>query len=156
MIFVVNKTKKAFHTGMVKKTIKIKATKKRVWGKISNIAGLSTWVVDVKKTTYLSKKKRGVGAIRLITFNDGNKIEEHIVAWKDKEYFSYIAIEGLPLRAYIATISLKTKSENLIELSWQSYLNSKKMTKKQFLDFIVFMENFYKTSLVNLKNDLER
>ena len=151
-----NKTKKTFHTGSVKKTIKIKATKDKVWRKISNIAGLPTWVVDVKKTTYLSSKKKGVGAVRLLTFNDGNKIEEHIVAWKDKEYFSYIATEGLPLRAYVATISIKTKSRSLIELTWQSYLNSKKTTEKQFLEFMAFMGSFYEASLENLKTSLEK
>jgi len=103
--------KKSFHTGSVKKTITIKASKDKVWRKISNIVGLPTWVVDVKKTVYLSKKKRDVGAVRLITFADGNKIEEHIIAWKNKEYLTYIATEGLPLRAYVATISIKTKSK---------------------------------------------
>ena len=151
-----NKTKKSFHTGSVKKTIKIKATRDKVWRKISNIAGLPTWVVDVKKTVYLSTKKRGIGAVRLITFNDGNKIEEHVVAWKDKEYFSYIATEGLPLRAYVATISIKAKSRSAVELTWQSYLNSEKMTEKQFLDFIAFMGSFYEASLENLKTSLEK
>jgi len=61
-------TRKSFHTGTVKKTIRIKASKDKVWRKISNIAGLPTWVVDVKKTVYLSKKKKDVGAVRLITF----------------------------------------------------------------------------------------
>jgi len=148
--------KKTFHTGTVKKTIKIKASKDKVWKKISNIAGLPTWVVDVKKTTYLSKRKKDVGAIRLITFEDGNKIEEHIVAWKKGEYFTYIATEGLPLRAYVATISIKSKSKNLVELTWQSYLNSKKMSEKQFLDFVVFLGAFYETSLKNLKASLEK
>ena len=148
--------KRIFHTGTVKKTIKIKASKDKVWRKISNIAGLPTWVVDVKKTVYLSKKKKDVGAVRLITFADGNKIEEHVVAWKNKEYFTYIATEGLPLRAYVATISIKVKSKNLVELTWQSYLNSKKMTEKQFLDFVVFLGVFYETSLENLKELLEK
>ncbi|MEK0366847.1 MAG: SRPBCC family protein, partial [Nitrosopumilus sp.] len=85
--------KKSCHTGSVKKTIMIKASKDKVWRKISNISGLPAWVVDVKKTVYLSKKTRDVGAIRLITFADGTKIEEHVVAWKDKEYFTYIATE---------------------------------------------------------------
>jgi len=148
--------KKTFHTGTVKKTIKIKASKDKVWRKISNIAGLPTWVVDVKKTTYLSKRKKDVGAIRLITFEDGNKIEEHIVAWKKGEYFTYIATEGLPLRAYVATISIKSKSKDLVELTWQSYLNSKKMSEKQFLDFVVFLGTFYEASLENLKASLEK
>jgi uncharacterized protein YndB with AHSA1/START domain len=148
--------KKGYHTGTVKKTIKIKASKDKVWRKISNIAGLPTWVVDVKKTVYLSKKKKDVGAVRLITFADGNKIEEHVVAWKKGEYFTYIATEGLPLRAYVATISIKAKSKNLVELTWQSYLNSEKMSEKQFLDFVVYMGAFYDASLENLKASLEK
>ena len=148
--------RKEHHTGTVKKTIKIKASKDKVWRKISNIAGLPTWVVDVKKTVYLSKKKKDVGAVRLITFADGNKIEEHVVAWKKGEYFTYIATEGLPLRAYVATISIKPKSKNLVELTWQSYLNSEKMSEKQFLDFVVYMGAFYDASLENLKTSLEK
>jgi len=147
---------KTFHTGTVKKTVKIKASKDKVWRKISNIAGLPTWVIDAKKTVYLSKKKKDVGTVRLITFADGNKIEEHVVAWKKGEYFTYIATEGLPLRAYVATISIKSKSKNLVELTWQSYLNSKKMSEKQFLDFVVFLGAFYEASLENLKSNLEK
>jgi hypothetical protein len=148
--------KKSFQTGSVKKTITIKTSKDKVWRKISNIVGLPTWLIDVKKTVYLSKKKRGIGTVRLITFADGSKIEEHVVAWKDKEYFTYIATEGLPLRAYVATISIKPKSKKVVELTWQSYLNSKKMSEKQFLEFLVFMGSFYEASLENLKALLEK
>jgi len=148
--------KKLFCTGTVKKIITVKSSKAKVWRKISNIVGLPTWVIDVKKTVYLSKKKRGVGAIRLITFTDGNKIEEHVVAWKNKEYFTYIATEGLPLRAYVATISIKIKSKKNVQITWQSYLNSKKMSEKQFLEFLAFMGSFYEASLENLKVLLEK
>ncbi len=147
---------KSFHTGTVKKSIIIKASKQTVWRKISNIIGLPSWLIDVKKTIYLSKIKRGVGAIREITFNDGNTIEEHVVAWQNGEYFTYVATEGLPLRAYVATISIKRKSKNSIQLTWQSYLNSKKMTENEFLEFLVFMGTFYETSLENLKRSLEK
>jgi hypothetical protein len=150
------KIKKSFHTGTVKKTIKINASKDKVWRKISNIVGLSSWLPDVTKTEYLSIKKKDVGAIRLITFADGNKIEEHIVAWKKGEYFTYVATEGLPLRAYVATISIKSKTKTNTELTWKSYLNSQKMSEKQFLEFLVFMGSFYEASLENLKKLLEK
>lgn len=150
------KSEKSFHTGTVKKAITIKASKEKVWKKVSNIVGLPSWLVDCKDTVYLSKKKRGIGAIREITFNDGNTIEEHVVAWKDGEFFTYIATEGLPLRAYVATISIKSKNKNSVQLTWQSYLNSKKMTEKEFLEFLVFMGTFYETSLSNLKGILEK
>lgn len=146
---------KSFHTGSVKKTILIKVPKEKVWHKISNIVGLSSWVINIKKTTYLSKKRRNIGAIRKITFTDGNTIEEHIVAWKEKEYFTYVATEGLPLRAYVATISIRTKNKKTTQLTWQSYFNSKKMSNKQFQEFVSFMGSFYETSLNNLKRSLE-
>ena len=153
---MVKKFQKSFHTGTVKKTIKINTSKDKVWRKISNIVGLSSWLVDVKKTEYLSKKKKGVGAVRLITFADGIKIEEHIVAWSKGEYFTYVATEGLPLRAYVATISIKSKTRVITELTWQSYINSQKMSEKQFLEFLVFMGAFYEASLENLKILLEK
>jgi hypothetical protein len=146
-----NAGKKIHHTGTIKKIIRVNATIDRVWRKISNISGLPEWVVDVKSTVYLSKKKRGVGAVRLITFEDGNKIEEHVVAWKKGEYFTYVATDGLPLRAYVATISIKSKTKSLTEMTWQSYLNSEKMTEKQFIEFLAFLGSFYEASLENLK-----
>ena len=148
--------RKSFHTDSIKKTIMIKASKEKVWQKISNIAGLSSWAIDVKKTTYLSKKRRNIGAIRKITFTDGNTIEEHVVAWKEEEYFIYIATEGLPLRAYVATISIKPKNKKTTQLTWQSYFNSKKMSGEQFMKFVTLMGAFYERSLENLKRSLEK
>ena len=150
------KQKKTNYSGGVKKSILINATSDRVWKKLSNITGLSEWVLDVKKTVYLSKIKRGIGAIRNITFDDGNQIEEHVVAWENKKYFSYLAVNGLPLRVYHATISINPKARKLTQVTWQSYLNSKKMTKKEFDEFVSFLGNFYQSSLENLKLKLEK
>ena len=138
----------------MRKSVIINASKEKVWRKISNIVGLPTWLPDVKKTVYTSKKRRGVGAIRLITFEDGNQIEEHIVAWEDKKYFSYIATSGLPLRMYHATLSIAPKGQKTI-LTWQNSINSKKMTKKEFDEFISYMGQFYKTALKTIKTKLE-
>ena len=150
------KQKKTNYSGIVKKSILINAPRDKVWKKISNIAGLSEWVLDVKKTVYLSKIKRGIGAIRNITFDDGNQIEEHIVAWENKKYFSYLAVNGLPLRVYHATISMESQTKKSTRVTWQSYLNSKKMTKKEFDQFVSFLGIFYQRSLENLKSKLEK
>ncbi len=149
-------TQKTHHSGKVKKSVLINASRDKVWRKISNYVGLPEWLIDVKKTVYLSKTKRGIGAIRNITFNDGNQIEEHVVAWKNKKSFSYIAVTGLPLRIYHATISIQTQSSKSTRVTWQSYLNSKKMSKKEFNEFVTFMNNFYQASLKNLKSKLEK
>jgi len=151
-----NIRKKSFHSGIVKKSIRINQTRDKVWKKISNIVGLPEWLIDVKKTVYLSKTKRGIGAIRNIRFNDGNEIEEHVVAWENKKYFSYIATSGLPLRVYHATISIRSDAKKSTTVTWQSYLNSKKMSKREFNEFVDFMGKFYQASLKNLKSVLEK
>jgi len=146
---------KFHHSGIVKKSITIDTQVKNVWNKISNITRLS-WVVDVKKTVFLTKKKLGIGAKRKITFDDGNDIEEVIVGWKNGEYLSYIATSGLPLRAYHATISIQPMSKKSVKVTWQSFLNSEKMTRKEFDEFLTFMNSFYKDSLINLKSSIEK
>jgi len=146
---------KKFHSGTVKKRILINAAHDKVWKKISNIIGLPEWIAEIKNATYLSKIKRGVGAIRKLTFDDGNVIEEHVVIWSPKQSFSYIATTGLPLRVYHATISIQSKNKKSAYLTWSSYLNSKKMTVKEFKDFVSYLETFYEKSLRNLKSQLE-
>ena len=149
-------SKKFFHNGFVKKSVKINATHDKVWKKVSNIAGLTEWLIDVKKTVYLSKRKKGIGTIRNITFADGNQIEEHVVAWNNKKSFSYLAITGLPLRVYHATISVNANTKKSTTVTWNTYISSKKMQKTEFNEFVVFLQDFYKASLQNLKNSLEK
>ena len=146
---------KKFHSGTVKKQILINATHDKVWKKISNIVGLPGWIDEIKKATYLSKIKRGVGAIRKLTFDDGNVIEEHVVIWNPNHSFSYIATTGLPLRVYHATLSVQPKNKKSVYLTWSAYLNSKKMTVMQFNEFVLYLEAFYAKSLRNIKFQLE-
>jgi len=150
-----SKQKRSFG-GKVKKSVLINESKEKVWKKISNIVVLSEWVLDVKKTVHLSKVKRGVGAIRNISFQDGSEVEEHIVDWENKKYFSYVAISGLPLRVYHATISLEPQTTKSTRVIWQSYFYSKKMTKTEFNEFVSFLGSFYQKSLKKLKSILEK
>ena len=142
------------HSEVVKKSITINASQARVWKIISNIVDMS-WVTGVKETSFLSEKKRGIGAVRKITLEDKNVIEEHIVLWESGSRFSYIATKGLPLHAYVATISLKQKGPDITRITWQSYLNSTDMSKVRFSEFLTQMGLFYETSLGNLKDMLE-
>jgi len=138
------------NSGSVKKSVIIDADVEKVWSKVSKITKLD-WLNGQKSTKYLSEKKSGVGSKRLISFEDGSDVEEHIVGWKPKEYFSYIAISGLPLNAYHATISVQKSNKNT-KVTWESYFASDN-TKKEFDEFIEFLSNFYAQSLKNLKRD---
>ena len=139
------------NSGSVKKSVTIDADLEKVWTKISKITKLD-WLEGQKSTKYLSEKKSGVGSKRLISFEDGSDVEEHVVGWKPKEYFSYIAISGLPLNAYHATISVQKSNKNT-KVTWESYFASDN-TKKEFDEFIEFLSNFYAQSLKNLKSEL--
>ena len=57
--------------------------------------------------------------------------------------------------AYHSSVGLQ-KTKTNTELTWQSYLNSQRMSEKQFLEFLVFMGSFYEASLENLKHILEK
>ena len=139
------------NSGSVKKSITIDTELEKVWTKISKITKLD-WLQGQKSTKYLSEKKSGVGSKRLISFEDGSDVEEHVVGWRPKEYFSYIAISGLPLNAYHATISVQKSNKNT-KVTWESYFASDN-TKKEFDEFIEFLSNFYAQSLKNLKSEL--
>jgi len=142
------------HAGSAKRSVMIKASVETVWKKLSEITKLG-WLEEQKSTKFLSQKKYGVGAIRLISFEDGSDVEEHIVEWSPKKCFSYIAITGLPLLSYLATISMKKATSGRIKVTWQSCFVSDKK-KKEFLEFSKFLSQFYLKSLQNLKSDIER
>ena len=135
----------------VKKSVIIETDLEKAWTKISKITKLD-WLDGQKSTKFLGEKKTGVGAKRLISFEDGSDVEEHVVGWKPREYFSYIAVSGLPLEAYHATISLERKSSKSVKVTWESYFAAKS-TKSEFEEFIVFLSNFYAQSLKNLKSE---
>ena len=142
------------HTGSVKRSVMIKASVETVWKKLSKITKLG-WLEEQKSTKFLSQKKHGVGTIRLISFEDGSNVEEHIVEWSPKKCFSYIAITGLPLLSYLATISMKKATSGRVKVTWQACFVSDKK-KKEFLEFSKFLSQFYLKSLQNLKSDIER
>ena len=135
----------------VKKSVIIDSDLEKVWSKISKITKLD-WLEGQKSTKFLGEKKSGVGAKRLISFEDGSDVEEHIVGWIPKEYFSYIAVSGLPLEAYHATISIEKNKSKSVKITWESYFASKS-TKNEFEDFKEFLSSFYSQSLKNLKKE---
>jgi len=138
------------NSGSIKKSVIINTDLDKAWSKISKITKLD-WLQGQKSTKFLGEKKTGIGSKRLISFEDGSKVEEHIVGWRMREYFSYIAISGLPLNAYHATISIE-KKEKSVKITWESYFSSDS-TKNEFDEFVLFLSNFYVQSLKNLKKE---
>ena len=139
------------NSGSVKKSVIIGIDLEKAWSKISKISKLN-WLQGQKSTKILGEKKSGVGSKRLISFEDGSDVEEYVVGWRPKEYFSYIAVSGLPLNAYHATISIEKIKSKSVKVTWESFFASDS-TKKEFDAFIEFLSNFYAQSLKNLKKE---
>ena len=140
-------------TDFIKKSVVVRTDINNAWNYLSKISSLN-WLENQKSTKFLSQKKRGVGAIRLISFEDGSNVEERIVGWHPKKHFSYIATSGLPLNSYHATISMN-KIENGVKIIWESYFSSNE-EKSDFHTFTKFLSRFYVSSLKNLKVELEK
>ena len=140
-------------TDFIKKSVVVRTDINNAWDCISKISSLN-WLENQKSTKFLSQKKRGVGAIRLISFEDGSNVEERIVGWHPKKHFSYIATSGLPLNSYHATISMN-KIKSGVKITWESYFSSNE-EKPDFQTFTKFLSQFYVSSLKNLKVELEK
>ena len=139
------------NSGSVKKSVIINTDLEKAWSKISKIGKLD-WLEGQKSTKFLGDRKSGIGAKRLISFEDGSEVEEYVTGWKTKEYFSYIAVSGLPLDAYHATISIEKNKSKSVKITWESYFASKSI-KNVFEEFVEFLSNFYSQSLKNLKKE---
>ncbi|MAS89431.1 MAG: hypothetical protein CMO14_00085 [Thaumarchaeota archaeon] len=146
---------KSYHADTLKKSVIIAANLQKTWNVVSKIVDLK-WLDNIKTAKFLSAKTRGIGATRHISFIDGTNVEEIIVGWKPKKYFSYIAISGLPLRGYHATITITAKNKNSVIVEWQSFFSSELMTKSEFREFHKLLSNFYSKSLKNLRISLEK
>ena len=146
---------KRFHSGIVKRSVVIYSTKEKVWRTISNITNLPQWATGIKKTVLKSTIKKGVGAIRDVTLDDGTVLEEHIVDWREGQSFSYVAVTGMPVRTYIATLSIRRRDRNSVTLTWSCYINSKKITKDEFIRLKCDLDSLYLSSLKYLKTKLE-
>lgn len=146
---------KRFQSGVVKRSVVIHSTREKVWRTISNITNLPQWVSIIKKTVLKSKIKSGVGAIRDVILDDNTVLEEHIVDWQEGRSFSYVAVTGMPVRTYFATLSIKPRDRKSVTLTWSCYINSKKITSSEFKRLKCDLDSQYKTSLQYLKSKLE-
>lgn len=114
----------------------------KAWEVISQIDSMPKWAVGVKKTTITSMAKK-LGGTRKITLGD-DIIVERIVGWRSREYLSYIALEGLPVDWYHATMSVGSV------LRWESYFGSSNMSDEKFEEFKKKLRSFYSDSLKNI------
>ena len=147
----------AHHSATLKRrSPRIRATPQKAWRILGDIASMPRWAPGVSRVAITSGSKRGVGAVRNVAFEDGKTIEEHIVSWSAGRSFTYVATDGLPLRAYVATIAISSNErDGTITITWQSYMNSVRMPEAEFARLLDDMGRFYDGSLANLAGMLQ-
>jgi len=147
---------KSTHNDSYSRSIIISAPSEKVWEIVGNPVSLPDWIPGIKRTVYTSDIKKGVGTVREITLDDGLLIEEHFVAWKEKEYVSYIMVRGFPLRGYFATMAMQALDEEAVLFTWSVYYTTQEMTDTEFKGFSTNLRAFFEGTLKNLKKILEK
>ena len=147
---------KSTYNDSYSRSIIISAPPEKVWEILGNPVGLPDWIPGIKQTVYTSDIKKGVGTVREITLDDGLLIEEHFVAWKEREYVSYIMVRGFPLRGYFATMAMQPLDEAAVLFTWSVYYTTQEMTDTEFKEFSTNLRAFFEGTLRNLKKILEK
>ena len=146
----------------VKESIEINAPADKVWGLVGNFGDLGSWHPAIAKTEITSGNKDEVGATRVLTLQDGGKINETLTA-RDAAGMTIkyeITESVLPLREYSATIVVQAKDGKTV-VTWKSMFKRKDPAHepkageddKTAKDTIT---SIFKTGLENLKKVSEK
>lgn len=142
------------YSGAVARRVTVGRPAREAWRALSDITGMARWADGVSSCSALSGPRWGVGARRIVRFGDGAKIEEHFTEWRPGSSYTYAAVSGLDLRAYVATISvepLRSRSR----VTWRSYMAGCPSTRARFEAMRSEMGGFYSRSLRSLAAMLE-
>ncbi len=156
----VTRTKGGMHRAATLRRIspEIRATRQDAWGVLGDITSMTAWAPGVIRVDIVTdgRKAAGVGATRIVVFDDGRSIRERVTSWDDGRGFSYAATDGLPLSLYAATLAIgEAPGGDRIQITWESSLEGKGMTEGEFAGLLAEMGRFYEASLANLKRLLE-
>jgi mxaD protein len=109
----------------VKDSIEINAPADKVWAKVGNF-GDASWLPGIAKTELVEGKADAVGAKRLLTLEDGGKVNEILTSY-DAEGMSLkfeITESVLPLREFGATIKVESAGDKAV-VTWRTMFKRK-------------------------------
>lgn len=132
----------------------MRASSAKAWSHISDIMNLESWVDGVKTTNQIGESSSGIGARRSILFSDGRVVDEIVTSWQPSKYISYIALDGLGLESYHATLGFEPAGNGVIHLKWQSFYIAK-CTRAKFSGISSSINALYSASLSRLQKILE-
>lgn len=114
-------------TLIVKEAVTINAPADKFWAKVSNFGDLGAWHPAVAKTEIVEGNNNQVGAVRVLTLQDGGTIKEKLVKLNAKKMqFQYEILEGvLPVSHYNSTLVVHALGKDKAEVVWSSHFQRK-------------------------------
>jgi len=114
----------------VEERVTVHAPANQVWSKVNNFGDLGAWHPAVAKTEITSGANYKVGAVRLLTLQDGGTIKETLTAYNDAAMtLSYVINEGvLPVSHYASTVQVKSLDASTSEVIWKGSFNRKDLS----------------------------
>jgi mxaD protein len=111
----------------VSKSIIIDATAAKVWAAARDFDALNTWHPAVAKDEIVAGKNDAVGAVRLLTLQDGGTIKEKLLAFDGPGHsFRYAIVEGvLPVSHYTSTFRVRPAGPGKAEVTWSGHFQRK-------------------------------
>ena len=106
----------------VEEKVTINASAAKVWAKVGNFGDLGAFHPAVAKTEIKSGTNNTVGAVRLLTLQDGGTVNETLTHYNAANMtYAYVINESvLPVSHYSAKIMLKPISATVTEVVWNA------------------------------------
>jgi mxaD protein len=114
----------------VEEKVEVNANAAQVWEKVNKFGDLGAWHPAVANTTIQSGAEAKVGAVRVLTLQDGGKITEELKAYDaNKKMFTYRIIEGvLPVSHYVSTVQVTSLASNKTLVTWVGHFQRKDLS----------------------------
>ena len=111
----------------VKKSVIINAPASKIWEKVADFGDLGAWHPAVAKTEIVEGTNNTVGAKRVLTLQDGGKINETLTAYNaNAKTMSYIITDSvLPVDNYAATLKVKSMGKGKSVVIWSASFKAK-------------------------------
>ena len=131
--------------------VTINAPAAKVWSTVSNFNDLGAWHPAVNSTEIVLGVNNKVGAVRLLTLQDGGTIKEKLLAYKAKgKTFKYSILEGvLPVSDYVSSVTVKADGKEKSVVVWEGSFKHKDGSDDETA--VKTMTSVYRGGLDNLK-----
>ena len=111
----------------VTQTVDIQAPAGKVWDAVKNFDQLNTWLPPVAKDEIVEGQNNTVGAVRLLTLQNGGIVKEKLLAYTPAaRTFRYQIVESvLPVSHYTSVITVKSAGQGSSTVTWSGRFKRK-------------------------------